>query len=196
LAPISALTFDPPLVRPEDSFTTTFWGADATDQTYFDVRFRSPGSISELVINNWQKGSIGQLVVPRGATGSWVITGVRAHRDVDSHSGEFTPVWAVLTVSENPRDEVRLSLNSTQFCVGSSWQVRVTSNAPNAWADLSGTADGVPWEAEHWRRTEAEGSVVESGTFGQGSEGIHQLRVKIGDWISNTVAFTVSRCTL
>jgi len=81
------------------SFTTTFTGANLSAQTYFDVRFRRPGSSSDEVVENWQQGETGTHSIPAAtATGTWRITGVRAHRDPNDHRGSIIPAAASTTL--------------------------------------------------------------------------------------------------
>jgi len=81
------------------SFTTTFAGANLSAQTYFDVRFRRPGGTSDEVVENWQQGGTATHNIPAATpTGSWRITGVRAHRDANDHSGSIIPASVTLAV--------------------------------------------------------------------------------------------------
>jgi uncharacterized delta-60 repeat protein len=187
---VTSLTFDPTVVRPGETLTAVFSGNDLTDETYFDIRFRSPGSSSDQFAPNWQQGASGRRTVATGtALGAWTVTGVRAHRDADDHAGDFVSLASTLTVTE-----VRLSLNSTRYCTGDTWDLRVASRAPNDWIDLSGTSGGAAWQIQAWRRTGSDGSLTATGTFVPGTEGAHTLRVRVGDWMSNIVSFTVSTC--
>jgi photosystem II stability/assembly factor-like uncharacterized protein len=96
-----AMSFDPASVRPGGSFSATFSGTNLTDQTYFDVRFQSPGSIFvDRIALNWQQGtSAAHSVAPDTTPGIWTITGVRAHVDSGDHRADFTPISIALTVS-------------------------------------------------------------------------------------------------
>jgi N-acetylneuraminic acid mutarotase len=89
-----------------------------------------------------------------------------------------------------------LTLNSTTYCSGASWNLTVRTTRPNTWIRLVGTSNGKPWEASSWRKTDAEGNVSETGTFSADMEGTHSLFVDIGGSISNTVSFQVSRCQI
>jgi hypothetical protein len=67
---------------------------------FFDVRFSSPESNESAVALNWQQGFVANHDVPAGlASGSWTITGVRAHEIETDHTGIFFPVSATITVS-------------------------------------------------------------------------------------------------
>jgi hypothetical protein len=75
-------------------------GADLTDTTYFDVRFRVPGSIANEVALNWQQGTSGRHTLLSGTrVGEWTVTGVRAHQNKDDHTGEFDPVSGIFTIT-------------------------------------------------------------------------------------------------
>ncbi len=94
------VTFDPNTVRLGGSFTARFSGANLTANTYFDVRFRRPGSSVDEVAFDWQQGTSAPHTIASGlASGTWTITGVRAHQSLADHSGDFFPVFATLTVS-------------------------------------------------------------------------------------------------
>jgi hypothetical protein len=94
------VTFDPNTVRLGGSFTARFSGTNLTATTYFDVRFRRPGSSIDEVALDWQQGTAAlHSVTSDIASGTWTITGVRAHQSLADHSGEFFPVFATLTVS-------------------------------------------------------------------------------------------------
>jgi len=106
-----AITFVPDLVVTEfqfdrtsvvagGSFSVNISGPNLTTQTFFDVRFTSPGSNVSDVTLNWQKGVAASQRVPAGtATGTWTINGVRAHEAEADHTGAFFPVTATITVS-------------------------------------------------------------------------------------------------
>jgi hypothetical protein len=92
------------------------------------------------------------------------------------------------------RCQVRFALNASEYCTGDSWSVKIDSDFPNAWMNLSGTSNTEPWEIPNWRRTGADGSFSEAGTLVPGSEGSHTMRVRIGAAQSNLFPFRVSRC--
>jgi photosystem II stability/assembly factor-like uncharacterized protein len=97
---VTAITFDNPVVRVGESFTATIAGSNVSDM-YFDVQYRAPGSSLEMAALNWQIGATASHPVPSGtAIGPWTIDGVRAHLDPESHTGDFVPVSATLTVSQ------------------------------------------------------------------------------------------------
>src|SRR5437016_1699972 len=94
------ISFAPASARLGGSFTAMFSGTNLTDATYFDIRFRSPGSNTDQVALNWQRGIAASHGAPDGiAAGSWIINGVRAHQDEADHTGSFIPVSATITVS-------------------------------------------------------------------------------------------------
>lgn len=95
----TGLTIDPVIVPRNGSFSVNFAGSNVDSQTYFDVQFRAPGSSSNEVALNWQRGISGLHTIPAGSsTGVWTFTGVRAHQEEADHSGSFTPISVVLTV--------------------------------------------------------------------------------------------------
>jgi parallel beta-helix repeat protein len=94
-----SLTLDTSNIRAGGIFTATFSGNNLTDSTFFDIRFRRPGSTTDEVTTNWQQGlSAGHSLAAGTATGNWIITGVRAHQDSSDQSGPFAPVSATLTL--------------------------------------------------------------------------------------------------
>lgn len=92
------------------------------------------------------------------------------------------------------RCQIQLTLNSNEYCTGAPWNLKITSDFPNAWMNLSGTTNNGPWELVNWRRTGTDGAFSEAGTFVPGSEGSHTMRVGIGAAQSNLFSFRVSRC--
>ncbi|MBI4471157.1 MAG: substrate-binding domain-containing protein, partial [Acidobacteria bacterium] len=95
----SAVVFDLTTVRAGERFTATFSGSNLAAETYFDVRFRGPGSSTDQVALNWQQGPSAVHPVPASsAAGVWTVTGIRAHRNAADHTGTFTSVSVTLTV--------------------------------------------------------------------------------------------------
>src|SRR5207249_3820810 len=79
---VTGLAFSPPSVRAGASVSAAFTGSNLTDLTYFDIRFRSPGSNADQEAQNWQKGVSGSHTVVAGtASGTWTINGVRPHQE-------------------------------------------------------------------------------------------------------------------
>jgi len=94
------MKFDPATVPLGSSFTTTFSRANLSDETYFDVRFRIPGSDTDQVALNWQRGlSAAHTVTTDTVTGIWGITGVRPHQNANDHSPDFLFVTTGLRVA-------------------------------------------------------------------------------------------------
>jgi hypothetical protein len=82
------------------SYSANVSGFNLAPDTFFDVRFISPGSNESAVALNWQRGLTVTHDVPAGiAPGAWAINGVRAHRIETDHTGSFAPVSATITVS-------------------------------------------------------------------------------------------------
>jgi hypothetical protein len=96
------LEFDRTNVVAGSSYSVNVSGANLTAETFFDVRFSTPGSNESAVVLNWQKGLAASHAVPAGtALGNWTINGVRAHETEMDHTGNFFPVSATIMVS-NP----------------------------------------------------------------------------------------------
>ena len=95
----TGVTFEPASVRAGGSVTATFTGLGLSAQTYFDLRFRAPGSTTDNVALNWQQGTSGvHTIAAASPTGTWSITGLRAHRELTNFSSPFLSVPASLTV--------------------------------------------------------------------------------------------------
>jgi len=98
---VSGIHFDGGFTIPiGGSYNASLSGSNLTDEAYFDLRFRSPGSNTDQVAPNWQQGITARHSIPvETITGTWIITGIRPHLDMNDHDGEFIPVSATLTVS-------------------------------------------------------------------------------------------------
>jgi len=97
---VTGLRFDQPSVLAGSSYSVNVSGSNLTPETFFDVRFTSPGSNTSSVVLNWQRGPAASHDVPAGtAAGIWTINGVRAHQVETDHTGSFFPVSATITVS-------------------------------------------------------------------------------------------------
>jgi hypothetical protein len=98
---VRALEFDRSNVVPGSSYSVNVSGSNLTAETFFDVRFISPGGNGSAVVLNWQKGLAASHAVPAGtAMGNWRINGVRAHQIETDHTGNFFPVSATITVPD------------------------------------------------------------------------------------------------
>jgi hypothetical protein len=86
-----------------------------------------------------------------------------------------------------------LTVNST-YCVGSSWSLQVGNAAPSSNIRLLGSSNGVTWEIPRWRTTKPDGTFAETGTFAEGTQGSHTLRLEIAGTSSRTISFVVSDC--
>jgi plastocyanin len=97
---VTGLAFSPTTVRIGSTFSATFSGSNLTDLTYFDVRYRTPGSTADQEALNWQRGVTANIPVTAGITaGTWTVTGVRPHQNSADHSDNFVSVSVTLTVS-------------------------------------------------------------------------------------------------
>lgn len=96
---VTGLTLDTNATFRGSSFFATVAGTNLTAQTYFDVRFRAPGSSVDTVAWNWQTGTHTlQSVTLATPAGTWTITGVRAHQDPADHTGSFVTVSTTLSI--------------------------------------------------------------------------------------------------
>jgi hypothetical protein len=96
---VTGLTFDTTASHRGSSYGSTVAGSGLTAQTYFDIRFRAPGTNVDAIAWNWQTGTTAsQSVAASTPTGMWIITGVRAHQDPADHTGSFVTVSVPLTV--------------------------------------------------------------------------------------------------
>jgi len=97
---VTGLRFDRTSVIEGSSYSANVSGSNLTAQTFFDIRFISPGGGESAVVLNWQKGTDASHAVPAGTTaGIWTINGARAHEIETDHTGSFFPVSASITVS-------------------------------------------------------------------------------------------------
>jgi hypothetical protein len=97
---ITALRFDRTNAVRGASYSLNISGSNLTSETFFDIQFVAPGSEAPDVMLNWQRGVATSHSLPTGtASGTWRITGVRAHETETDHTGGFFPVSATITVS-------------------------------------------------------------------------------------------------
>jgi parallel beta-helix repeat protein len=100
---VVSMAIDPPSVPTGASFNAAFSGNNLTNTMYFDLRVRPPRANADEVVLNWQQGTSARHEVPKSTpTGNWTITSVRAHRDVNDHTGPFTAVPATISVFFSP----------------------------------------------------------------------------------------------
>jgi hypothetical protein len=98
-AKVNDFRFDRTEVAAGTSYSVSVSGSNLAPETFFDVRFRIPGSDNYAVVLNWQRGLTVSHSVPAGTTaGSWTINGVRAHHEEADHTGDFAPLNARITV--------------------------------------------------------------------------------------------------
>jgi hypothetical protein len=87
-------------VRHGQSIEVSFFGPALTPETYFDILYREPGRSVDQTLLNYQQGTSSRhLVVPATQSGTWVITGVRAHSRESDHDGAFHPLWMPFNVT-------------------------------------------------------------------------------------------------
>jgi galactose oxidase-like protein len=93
------VSFNRSVVAAGSSYSVEVSGSNLTGQTFFDVRFTSPGSNESAVALNWQRGLTAIHGVDAGiASGTWTINGVRAHELENDHTSNFIPVTATITI--------------------------------------------------------------------------------------------------
>src|SRR5262249_33824052 len=98
---VTGLQFDQASVAVGSSYSVNVSGSNLSSQTFFDVRFISPGKYESAVVLNFQQGLAVIHNVPAGtASGVWAINGVRAHQIETDHTGNFVPVSARITISQ------------------------------------------------------------------------------------------------
>ena len=85
-----------------------------------------------------------------------------------------------------------LTLDSTRYCVGDYWSLKVTNAEPNAPIRLIGTSNDTSWEIPNWANTDASGNFGAAGTFDEAALGSHTVRIEIGGSVSNTLFFDVA----
>jgi hypothetical protein len=92
-------------------------------------------------------------------------------------------------------DTPTLTLESKEYCIGKPWRLTLRNGAHNASVRLLGTSNARSWEIPIWHQTDASGAFTVEGTFEEGTEGSHTLRVEINGVSSNSVSFVVSNCS-
>jgi hypothetical protein len=98
---VTALQLDRTNAAIGTSYSANISGSNLTPETFFDVRYFSPGSNETAVGYNWQRGTAGSHGIPVGtALGTWTVNGIRAHQIETDHTGSFIPVSAAITVSQ------------------------------------------------------------------------------------------------
>jgi photosystem II stability/assembly factor-like uncharacterized protein len=87
-----------------------------------------------------------------------------------------------------------LSMNSTTYCLGQPWTLRVNGASPGAAIHLLGVSNGQEWQIPEWAKADANGNYEHRGTFEPGSEGSHSVYADVDGASSNDAAFRVSPC--
>jgi hypothetical protein len=96
---VADVKISPTSINVGGSFTVVVSGFNLGNDTYFDVRYLSPGGAEQVALN-WQQGaSASHSVATRTDGGPWTITGIWAHQVADDHSSDFAPVSATITVN-------------------------------------------------------------------------------------------------
>jgi hypothetical protein len=105
-------------------------------------------------------------------------------------SGDENPV---LNTSELYGGKI-FTLNSTNYCVGDTWILKVTNALASSSIHLIGTSNGAPWEIPAWAKTDANGNFTATGLFVAAAEGTHSLRVHIGGYFSPVLGLDILSC--
>ena len=87
-----------------------------------------------------------------------------------------------------------LSMDSSEYCVGEPWKMRVEGAPAFAGVTLMGAWDSSPWSIPDWRTTGSDGTFVADGTFDGSAVGDHTLWVLAASKASKAVSITVSPC--
>jgi len=88
-----------------------------------------------------------------------------------------------------------LTMEAARFCPGNAWTLKVSHGIANTSVHISGTQNGRFWRSQDWAKTDANGNLTVNGVFVAGTEGSYTERVEVGGLLSNSIAFTVSKCT-
>jgi hypothetical protein len=143
---VTDLQFDSTVVAPGASYSVHISGSALTADTFFDVRFTSPGSSLSAVVLNWQRGIVESHDVPADlAAGTWTINGARAHAIETDHTGSFMPVSATITVAPATAQVVRgLQFDRPSVVAGGSYSVNLSGSnlTPQTFFDVRFTAPG------------------------------------------------------
>jgi hypothetical protein len=143
---VTDLRFDSKVVPPGASFSANIYGSGLTGDTFFDVRFTSPGSSLSAVALNWQKGIVESHDVPAGlGVGTWTINSVRAHAIETDHTGIFFPAPATITVAPVTAQVVTgLQFDRPSVVAGGSYSVNLSGSnlTPQTFFDVLFTAPG------------------------------------------------------
>jgi hypothetical protein len=129
--------------------------------------------------------------------GSWSFTeGLTDAVQALAVSGSDPPVVFAGTQTMGVyKSTAMLTLDQTEYCVGTTWTASVVNAVADTAIRLVGVSNGVQWSWPDWGTTGSDGKYSTAGTFAAGSEGNHQLSVEIGGIKSNTVSFSVSGCS-
>ena len=101
---------------------------------------------------------------------------------------------AAQPLSAGQVDRVRLTLNSTRYCVGANWSLTLSNAAANAAIRLAGDVNGIPWEIPHWADTDTSGNFSANGTYAGDVAAKYTLRAEIMGSTSNTLTVEIVTC--
>jgi len=96
--------------------------------------------------------------------------------------------------NDEDNEEDAGSAEDLAYCVGDSWDLRLTHAAPNAPIRLIGTSNDSSWEITRAASTDASGNFNARGTFTEAAIGSHTVRVEIGDILNAVLSFNVVNC--
>jgi len=163
--------------------------------------------LARIILDNELKATIDTYLLPQQArTAAYTVEGLPlgdhslrievtgTHNLRSGGSWVWLDAFDVLQAGAIQPQTPVLSLNSTTYCVGSSWILGATNALPNSSVRLIGTSNGTSWSFPGWTTTDAAGNLSQTGTFANGTQGTHTLTVEIDGKTSNTVSFAISDC--
>jgi hypothetical protein len=166
---------------PNGKVLVTGGDAECTVLNSAEIYDPATGSWSVTGSLNWARGGHSATLLANGrvlVAGGYVISG-GSPTSTEVFDGGDTPL---------------LTLNSTKYCAGDSWNLNVTNAAPNAAIRLIGTSNGTAWEIPRWANTDANGNFSTTGTFAADAVGTHTVRVDIAGYISEPLSPEVVNC--
>ncbi len=101
---------------------------------------------------------------------------------------------AAQPLSAGQVDSVRLTMNSTRYCVGANWSLTLSNAAANAAIRLNGVVNGIPWEIPYWADTDTSGNFRANGTYAGDVAAKYTLRAEIMGSTSNTLTVEIVNC--
>jgi hypothetical protein len=99
---VTVAIVSPSSVKQGSSYSATVFGTNLSDKTYFDIKYRAPGSTTDVEALNWQKGVTSSHPVSSDTTlGAWTITAIRPHENENDHiTGSYFTVSVTILVTQ------------------------------------------------------------------------------------------------